>query len=65
MIFRTRHRDIVLLVAKLALALCGALAIWTLRSYPWWFVGYSALSVTVIAVDAVRTFRRSENRKQQ
>jgi hypothetical protein len=47
------------LIAKLTLAMLGYVSIWVLRSYPLWFLAFTACTISVFAVDAIRSYRRT------
>lgn len=57
------RRTLLVLVGKLALTLIGFASIWALRAFPWWYLAFSALTVSVFAVDAIRSYRRANAQK--
>lgn len=52
------------LVLKLALAVIGFASIWVLRAFPWWFLAFSAFTVSLFAIEAIRNYRRGSTQKQ-
>ena len=49
-------------IIKMALAALGVVSLWALRSLPWWFLALSSVSVSVLAINGAKSYRRAKSR---